>query len=137
MLNMCLCYPAACPTACWRGLGPAASLDYCNPKKESCSDIAMYQWTNKYYHLGCAPGLRVRNATLERVFVKGQVMRGVSVEGLDPVAETEVVGMNEDEMVAERKVETCKFTSKDFRDMGKCADKALLGSADGFHTDTG
>jgi hypothetical protein len=63
----------------------------CDPNKESCKDLTMYRWSNKYYNDVCTPTIRVN------------VPRVKSTLPLQTVEFT-------------RLQEMCKFTSKKLRD---------------------
>jgi hypothetical protein len=63
----------------------------CDPRKESCHDLSMYKWSNKYYKDVCTPTIRINVPRVKSTL---------------PLQTVEYWRMHE----------TCKFTSKQLRD---------------------
>ena len=62
----------------------------CDPTKESCLDLNMYKWSNKYYKDACSPNIRINNPP---------------VRSSEPLKTLETL----------RKHNMCKFTSTELR----------------------
>lgn len=75
------------------------------------------RWSNKYYHMSCAPGLHLESTILDNVIVDGVAADGVDLDAVtNPgIEETPLLGMSDAEADAEERVESSKFTSAAFR----------------------
>ncbi|EFJ51493.1 hypothetical protein VOLCADRAFT_87571 [Volvox carteri f. nagariensis] len=78
--------------------GPTRSK-VCDPTSEDCTNVRMFRWENHYFHDLCSPTLKVTVRTDEPPEPR----------------ETPILGMTEPEMEAESRLETCLFTSEEFR----------------------
>ncbi|GLC63932.1 hypothetical protein PLESTF_000100100 [Pleodorina starrii] len=85
---------------CFRG-----PKDVCDPTTEDCSNVRMFRWENHYFKDLCSPTLEVSTSPAD------------PLDAPAPLMDTPILGMTDDELDAEARLQTCSFTSKEARVM--------------------